>query len=173
MCVVLLELDKFYCGWNIVNDGYVSPIDKKTSLLISQFIEESEIIIELNKDDDFKYKISFYKKVDLIIIYDINKLNDIPNYYKGRVIIHSLEKINYNILLRKGLEIASKFEYTTVRKYRNVGLFLYHLESEPWYLKYVDILYQDLDKVYEHFNLNKNIRIAKYSLTLVLEKKEL
>jgi len=40
-------------------------------------------------------------------------------------------------------------------------------------LKYVDILYQDLDKVYEHFNLNKNIRIAKYSLTLVLEKKEL
>jgi len=173
MCVGLLELDKFYCAWNIVSGEYISPIDKKTSLLISEFIEESNVILELNKDDDFKYKISFYKKVDLVIIYDINKLNDIPNYYKGRVIIHTLEKINYNILARKGLEITGKFEYTTVRKYRDVGLFLYHLESEPWYLKHNDILYQDLDKIYEHFNINKNIRIAKYSLTLVLDKKEL
>jgi len=171
MCIDLLELDKLYCAWNIVNETYTTPINKKISLLISKFVKESEIILELKKEYNFNYKISFFKNVDLIIIYEINKLNDIPNYYKGRVIIHSLEKINNNLLKRKGLIIIDKFEYSTVRKYRNLGLFLYHIEGNPWYLKHFDIVCQGMDKIYEHFNKNKIINIAKYSVTLILEKK--
>ena len=169
---IALELDSFYCAWNIINGIYTTPISKKIISLISQQIENSEVILEINKEDKFNYKMSFFKHIDIIIIYNINKLNDIPNYYKGRVIIHSLEKINNNLLKRKGFEIIEKFEYTTIRAYNNIGLFLYHLESEPWYLKNSDILSQNLDNLYKNFKLNNKITVARYLISLILNKKE-
>jgi hypothetical protein len=167
----LLELNKLYWAWNIVNGDYSTPISRKISNLISEYLNESSIILELKKEDEFSYKTSFYSKIDLIIIYEINKLYDIPISYKGRVIIHSLEKINNNLLKRKGLEIIEQFEYTTVRKYKDIGLFLYHLESKPWFLKSSDITNQDLDLLYQNFKRDNYIMIAKYSTTLILEKK--
>ncbi len=167
----LLELDKLYCAWNIINNTYTTPINKKILKSIFKILKESTIITEFKENYDFNYKMSFFKTIDLIIIYQINKLYFIPNYYKGRVIIHSTEKINSNLLKRKGFEIIEQFEYTSVTKYRDIGFFLYSLEGPPWYLKNSDLTCQDFRILYENFQKNKYIMIAKYYTTVILEKK--
>jgi len=166
----LVNLNELYCAWNLINKDYTTPISKKILNLISLYLKESSVVLELN--ENFNYKINFFKLIDLIIIYQTNKLNDIPPYYKGRIIIHSTEKINNNILKRKGLEIIEQFEHTTVTKYRDIGFFMYSLEGHPWYLKNSDLNCQNLDGLYNNFQKDKYIMIAKYSTTLVLEKKE-
>lgn len=167
----LLGLDELYCAWNITNNAYTTPINKKILKSIFKILEESNIVAEFKDNYNFSYKISFFKIIDLIIIYQINKLNDIPSYYKGRVIIHSTERINSNLLKRKGFEIIEQFEYTSVTKYRDIGFFLYSLEGHPWYLKNSDLTCQNFKKIYENFQKNKYIMIAKYYTTIILERK--
>ena len=169
---VFFELDDLYCAWNIVNDAYTTPINKKILFLISQILEESTIILEFKENYDFNYKINFFKNVDLVVIYQVDKINVIPNYYKGRVIIHSTEKINDNFLKRKGFKIIDKFEYTGISKYRDIGFFLYSLEGNPWFLKNSDLNCQNLKELYDNFQRYKYIMISKYYTSVVLEKKE-
>ncbi len=167
----LSDLNNLYCAWNIINNTYTTPVNKEILNSISETLKESTVIIEFKKNYDFSYKINFFKNIDLIVIYQINKFNDIPNYYKGRVIIHSNEKINRNLIKRKGFEIIRQFEYSGVAKYRDIGFFLYSLEGNPWYLKNSDLNCQNLKILYENFQKNKYIMIAKYYTTLILEKK--
>ena len=158
---------KPYCPWRIlVQDDFITPITKDLLNSIYSIIEDSWIIAEI--DEDKKYKSSIYKEIDLIIVYDLEHLNNIPSLYKGKIVVHSLKRINKLFLKRKGFKIIKSFEYTGIAKYRDLGMFIYYLEGKPWYLKNSDLNCNELTELYEVFSKNNCLKIANYYTTLIL-----